>query len=199
MADNTSNNGSADALRHLDIEQHRGYLMRYARLQLRDQTAAEDAVQETLLAAVEGAARFSSKSSVRTWLTGILKHKIIDKLRRQAREQPLLAGDDLDRSEAEAIDTLFAADGHWREFPRNWDDPDRSLENKEFWKVFEMCAGLMPAKTARVLVMREVMDLSTEEICKELRITATNCWVMLHRARLNLRECLELKWFGKTR
>ena len=199
MADKSFNNGSAEVSRYLEIELHRGYLLRYARLQLRDQTAAEDAVQETLLAAVEGAARFSSKSSVRTWLTGILKHKIIDQLRRQAREQPLLAGDDLERGEAEAIDALFAADGHWRDFPRNWGDPDRSLENKEFWEVFEMCAGLMPVKTARVFVMREVMELSTEEICKELRITATNCWVMLHRARLSLRECLELKWFGTSR
>ena len=199
MADKSFNNGSAEVSRYLEIELHRGYLLRYARLQLRDQTAAEDAVQETLLAAVEGAARFSSKSSVRTWLTGILKHKIIDQLRRQAREQPLLAGDDLERSEAEAIDALFAADGHWRDFPRNWGDPDRSLENKEFWEVFEMCAGLMPVKTARVFVMREVMELSTEEICKELRITATNCWVMLHRARLSLRECLDLKWFGTSR
>ena len=140
MADHNTSSGSLDASRHLEIDQHRGYLMRYALLQLRHQTAAEDAVQETLLAAVEGGARFSGKSSVKTWLTGILKHKII-----------------------------------------------------------EMCAGLMPVKTARVFVMREVMELSTEEICKELGITATNCWVMLHRARLSLRECLELKWFGGSR
>ena len=199
MADNIANGGSLNAPRPLEIEQYRGYLIRYALLQLRDQTAAEDAVQETLLAAVEGGGRFSGKSSVKTWLTGILKHKIIDHLRRQSRETPLAASDDPERSEAEAIDALFAADGHWRDFPRSWDDPDQSLENKNFWEVFEMCAGLMPVKTARAFVMREVMELSTEEICKELGITATNCWVMLHRARLSLRECLELKWFGKSR
>ena len=198
MADNTPSSGPLNASRHLEIEQHRGYLMRYALLQLRDRTAAEDAVQETLLAAVEGTARFSGKSSVKTWLTGILKHKIIDQVRRQSREQPLAASDDAERSEAEAIDALFAADGHWRDFPRSWNDPDQSLENKKFWEVFETCAGLMPVRTARVFVMREVMELSTEEICKELGITATNCWVMLHRARLSLRECLESKWFGKS-
>jgi RNA polymerase sigma-70 factor, ECF subfamily len=181
------------------LEEFRGYLLRYASLQLRDPAAAQDAVQETLLAAIEGSGRFSGKSSVKTWLTGILKHKIIDHLRRQSREQPLLAdGVDSERSEAEVVDALFAADGHWRDAPAPWGDPDRSLENRQFWEVFESCAKLMPAKTARVFAMREVLELSTEEICKELGITATNCWVMLHRARLSLRACLELNWFGKS-
>jgi RNA polymerase sigma-70 factor, ECF subfamily len=183
---------------HAALDQHRSYLMRYALLQLRNATAAEDVVQETLLAGIEGIARFSGKSSVKTWLTGILKHKIIDHVRRQSREVSLNPGDDsTERSEAEAIDALFAADGHWLTFPTDWANPERNLENKKFWEVFEMCAKLMPARTARVFTMREVMELSTDEICKELGITATNCWVMLHRARLSLRECLELKWFGK--
>jgi len=178
------------------IEGERAYLLRYARLQLRDPALAEDAVQETLLAALEGAARFAGKSSLRTWLTGILKHKIIDHLRRAGREQPLTGGDD-ERSEAEAVDALFAADGHWREFPAQWGNPDAALENSRFWVAFEECTQRLPARTARVFMMREIMDMPTEEICKELDITATNCWVMLHRARLTLRECLELQWFGK--
>lgn len=179
------------------IERERAYLLRYARLQLRNPAQAEDAVQETLLAALEGAARFAGKSSLRTWLTGILKHKIIDHLRRAGREQPLTGIDD-DRSEAEAVDALFARDGHWREFPAQWGNPDAALENSRFWAAFELCTQRLPARTARVLMMREIMDMPTEEICKELDITATNCWVMLHRARLTLRECLELQWFGKT-
>jgi RNA polymerase sigma-70 factor (ECF subfamily) len=179
-------------------EQFRSYLLRYALLQLRDQTAAEDVVQETLLAAIEGRGRFAGKSAVKTWLTGILKHKIIDHLRRRGREQSLLGdGSDSEHSEADAADALFAAEGHWREAPANWGDPDRAFENRRFWEVFEMCAKLMPMKTAQVFTMREVLGLSTEEICKELGITTTNCWVMLHRARLSLRTCLELKWFGK--
>ena len=179
------------------IERERAYLLRYARLQLRNPAQAEDAVQETLLAALEGAARFSGKSSLRTWLTGILKHKIIDHLRRAGREQPLTGIDD-DRPEAEAVDALFAADGHWREFPARWGNPDAALENSRFWIAFEACALRLPARTARVFMMREIMDMPTEEICKELDITATNCWVMLHRARLTLRQCLELQWFGKS-
>lgn len=198
MADNNSSRADALGVSPGEVEQFRGYLMRYALLQLRDQTSAEDVVQETLLAAVEGGDRFSGKSTVKTWLTGILKHKIIDQVRRQSREQPLLQGEDDERSEADVIDGLFKADGHWQNFPANWGDPGNALENKRFWETFEMCARLMPVKTARVFMMREVMELSTEEICKELDITATNCWVMLHRARLSLRECLETKWFGRV-
>lgn len=198
MAANNTNQGSGEAPDLAALEQYRSYLVRYAQAQLRDAVAAEDAVQETLLAAIEGGSRFSGKSSVKTWLTGILKHKIIDHLRRQSREQPLNAHGDDERTEAEVIDAMFKADGHWQTFPGHWANPDQSLENKKFWEVFEMCAGAMPARIARVFMMRELMELSTEEICKELGISATNCWVMLHRARLSLRECLELKWFGKS-
>ena len=178
------------------VEAHRPYLMRYALLQLRDVTAAEDAVQETLLAALQSGSRYAGKSTVRTWLTGILKHKIIDHLRRQSRETPL-EEDREPRADADAdvANALFAEDGHWHEFPSDWGAPDRSFESRQFWEVFEMCVQVMPPRTARVFVMREVLELSTEEICKELAITTTNCWVLLHRARLALRACLEHKWF----
>lgn len=188
------NSVNADAVA---IERERGYLLRYARLQLRNPSQAEDAVQETLLAALEGIGRFSGQSSLRTWLTGILKHKIIDQLRRGAREQPL--NTDQDRSEADAVDALFAADGHWREFPADWGNPEAALENSRFRTAFELCLQRLPERTARVFAMREVMEMPTEEICQELQITATNCWVMLHRARLTLRECLELSWFDTSR
>jgi RNA polymerase sigma-70 factor (ECF subfamily) len=197
MADDNSAGAAALTVNPREVERFRGYLTRYALLQLRDQSAAEDVVQETLLAAIQGGSRFSGKSTVKTWLTGILKHKIIDQLRRQLREQPLLQSEDDDRSEGDIVDTLFKPDGHWQSFPASWGDPDKALEKKEFWETFEMCSKLMPVKTARVFMMREVMELTTEEICKELNITATNCWVMLHRARLSLRECLQTKWFGR--
>jgi RNA polymerase sigma-70 factor (ECF subfamily) len=187
---------SAPAVGANQIEQHRTYLLRYASLQLRDAGAAEDAVQDTLMAAIEGAARFSGKSSVKTWLTGILKHKIIDHVRRQSREQPLLS-EDSEGSESDIVDALFLEDGHWRQPPSNWGDPDKVLENKAFMAIFEACAKGMPEKTARAFMMREVMECDTDEICKALNVTTTNCWVLLHRARLSLRECLEMKWFGK--
>jgi RNA polymerase sigma-70 factor, ECF subfamily len=177
-----------------DLEQHRAYLMRYAQLQLRDQTLAEDVVQETLLAAIAGKKGFSGKSSYKTWLTGILKHKILDAMRRKSREQPLSA--DENESESDAVDAIFRNDGHWAQPPARWGDPEKSLENKKFWAIFERCSQLMPERNARVFMMREVMELSTEEICQELTITPTNLWVMLHRARLSLRECLDINWFG---
>jgi RNA polymerase sigma-70 factor (ECF subfamily) len=198
MPDDRPSNAEASRAAAADLEQFRGYLMRYAMLQLRDQNAAEDVVQETLLAAVEGRTAFSGRSSLRTWLTGILKHKIIDLIRRRSRERALIDDEEDERGEAEIVDGLFRADGHWQESPATWGNPENAFENQKFWETFELCARLMPAKTARVFMMREVMELSTEEICKELGITATNCWVMLHRARLSLRECLETKWFGRA-
>ena len=197
MADNNSASGDTPIVDSREVERFRGYLTRYALLQLRDQAAAEDVVQETLLAAIQAGARFSGKSTVKTWLTGILKHKIIDQVRRQSREQPLLQSEDDDRTESDIVDALFQPDGHWQTPPPKWGDPHNALEAKEFWETIEMCSKLMPMKTARVFMMREVLELTTEEICKELNITATNCWVMLHRARLSLRECLQTRWFGR--
>jgi RNA polymerase sigma-70 factor (ECF subfamily) len=185
-----------EAFEPRQVEEYRAYLMRYALLQLRDATAAEDAVQETLLAALQTGTGFAGRSSVRTWLTGILKHKIIDHVRRQSREQPLeRPEDEAGNGASDAADAVFAADGHWHDFPASWGAPDTSFESAQFWAVFEACVQVMPVRTARVFVMREVLELATEDICKELGITATNCWVLLHRARLSLRECLETKWF----
>ena len=178
-------------------EAHRGYLLRFALLQLRDPQLAEDAVQETLLAAVAGGAGFRGRSSLRTWLTGILKHKIADIQRRQAKETPLA---DLLRAEAGEesgeFDSLFRPDEHWQLAPGDWGDPERTLENKRFWEAFELCAQALGANAARVFMLREVQGLATEEICKELGITPTNCWVLLHRARMALRLCLEKNWFA---
>ena len=179
-----------------DLQQHRSYLLRYALLQLRDPHLAEDVVQETLVAALENRARFSARSSPRTWLVGILKHKILDILRKRSREVelPVVAGEAPD----DLLDSLFQQDGHWATPPREWADPEKSLENARFWEIFEQCCQRMPVKTARAFMMREFMDMSSGEICQELAISTTNCWVLLHRARLALRECLDLNWFGKA-
>jgi RNA polymerase sigma-70 factor (ECF subfamily) len=171
------------------VESERAYLLRYASLQLRDSHAAEDAVQETLLAALAGESSFAGRSNLRTWLTGILKHKIIDAIRRNTREGP--AGS------AEEFDALFDEKGHWLEMPSAWKDPDASLEQSQFFKTLEDCLARLPAKTAQAFMMREHLGLETDEICKELKVTSTHCWVLLYRARMALRLCLESNWFGK--
>jgi RNA polymerase sigma-70 factor, ECF subfamily len=172
------------------VEAERGYLLRYASLQLRDRHAAEDAVQETLLAALAGERAFAGRSNLRTWLTGILKHKIVDSIRRLSREAPL-AGD------AAELDALFDSRGHWVDPPAAWEHPHASLERKEFLSVLEECLGRLPAKTAQVFMLREHLGYETGEICKELAVTPTHCWVLLYRARVALRECLQQSWFVK--
>lgn len=177
------------------LEEYRPHLLRYALLHLRDNALAEDAVQETLLAALESRSKFSGKSSPKTWLIGILKHKIIDLFRKQAKEATQVNLEiELERSAGD-FDSLFHPDGHWNTLPQAWADPLKNLENKKFWEIFEICVKLMPTNTARVFMMREFLGQSTEEICKGMQISATNCWVMLYRARMSLRLCLEHNWF----
>ena len=176
------------------VQDHRDYLLRYASLQLRDPSAAEDVVQETLLAALQGEAGFKGRSNLRTWLTGILKHKIIDAIRRVARETTIADGDEGDGS---AFDRLFDANGHWVEHPAAWSDPDASLQQKQFFEVLEKCLAKLPAKTARVFMMREHLGVSTEDICKETGVTSTHCWVLLYRARMALQQCLDIHWFQR--
>jgi RNA polymerase sigma-70 factor (ECF subfamily) len=173
------------------VEGQRAYLLRYARLQLRDPHAAEDVVQETLLAALSGRSGFAGRSNLRTWLTGILKHKIVDAIRRLSRESPL-AGEEEDAD----FEALFDQRGHWSEMPAAWPGADSALEQKEFLIALEQCLACLPAKTAQAFMMREHLGLETAEICKELGVTPTHCWVLLYRARVALRRCLETNWFA---
>lgn len=179
---------------HRDLEALRPALVRFAVLQLRNDALAEDVVQEALIAVLEKPDRFAGDSSLRTYVTGILKHKIIDALRASSRECPIEPADG--QSEADVIDSLFKPDGHTVDMPRAWGDPDATLEQKDFFRVLEVCLERLPARTARIFMMREWLELDTDEICKELGISASNAWVMLYRARVQLRECLDLNWFG---
>lgn len=185
------------------LEQHRIYLLRFARLQLRNDAWAEDAVSETLLAALAKPQAFENKSQLKTWLVGILKHKVIDVLRVQTREASI--NFEADGDGGEELDALmFKKDGHFVNAPLVWDDasaamsgnPVERLSAQQFFKILEACTDKLPAAQGRIFLMREWLELSVEEICKELDLTSTNLYVQLHRARLRLRECLEINWFG---
>ncbi len=165
--------------------------MRFARCQLRNDAWAEDAVSETLLAALEKPGSFGGRSQLKTWLVGILKFKVIDQLRRHTREATVLVDEDGEDLE----DLLFEADGHWRQMPADWGSGYAALEQRQFFEVLERCHDLLPPVQGRVFMMREWLELDAPQICKELEITTTNLWVLLHRARLRLRDCLERQWF----
>ena len=172
----------------------RGYLLKFAMLQLRNTAWAEDAVSDTIVAALSKPQAFGNRSLLKTWLVGILKHKVIDALRHHRREVCITEpSDDAQEDPLEYI--AFKADGHYAETPADWGNPEEQADSKQFFAILEACASQLPPTQGRLFLMREWLELSVEEICKELDLTSTNLYVQLHRARLRLRECLELNWF----
>lgn len=174
------------------LNEHGDYLYRFALARLRDPHQAEDAVQETLLAAIKSNS-FEGESSARTWLTGILKHKIIDIQRKRLREQPVSDLIDMDASDT-SMDDFFDQQGHWLDKPQQLEMPDNALEQKQFLGVLSKCLDRLPVRLSALFMMRDVQELDNDNICKELNITPTNAWVMLYRARMGLRKCLEMNW-----
>lgn len=174
----------------------RADLLRFARLQLRNPELAEDLVQDTIEAALRHAGSFAGRSTVKIWVFSILRNRIVDHVRQAAHTVPMssLAGDGEDWQEQ--LDALFDQHGRWTDSarPTAWRGPEQSRRDREFWFVFELCLDHLPAAVARVFMMREFLGFETEEICRLLGITTGNCHVILHRARLKLRDCLERGW-----
>ena len=174
------------------VDRYGDYLYRFALARIKDPSLAEDLVQETLLAALQGRKGFQRRSALQTWLTAILKHKIIDHLRKKKRIQTI---EDID-AVGETVDGFYEKKGAWRIRPGNWDiNPAKVLEQRQFMDVLYRCLSELPERLAKAFVLREMEGLSTEELCKSMQITATNSWVMLYRARSYLRRCLEINWF----
>lgn len=176
----------------------RRLMVKFATLQLSNSHLAEDAVQEALMGALKNAKSFAGRAAVKTWVFAILKNKIADVLRqknRMADASILLC----ESEEAEDFSELFDPRGHWQkdERPANWGNPQDSLRQNQFWKIFEVCLDGLPGNQARVFMMKEFVELDAHEICSALGITTSNLNVMLHRSRLRLRECLENRWFMK--
>jgi RNA polymerase sigma-70 factor (TIGR02943 family) len=183
------------------VEEHGDYLFKYALLRLRDVGRAEDAVQETLLAALKGGKSFAGKSAEKTWLIGVMKNKISDYYRKASRETSFT---DLEFYRDEESDRFISEGpfkGGWiHELgPMEWSpNPGDSLDNQAFWKTFYECAAKLPKNVNTAFCLREIDEIDTKDICRMLNISENNLWVMLHRARMALRRCLEINWFGKS-
>jgi RNA polymerase sigma-70 factor (ECF subfamily) len=178
------------------LENLRKQMVKFATLQLSDSQLAEDAVQEALIGALKNADSFGGRAALKTWVFAILKNKIADVLRQKQR---LINASSLLREDEEEDDlsALFDRNGYWQpdKKPTAWADPEESLREGRFWQVFEACLENLPSNQARVFMMREFIELDSHEICKTVGITISNLNVMLHRARLRLRGCLENRWF----
>jgi RNA polymerase sigma-70 factor (ECF subfamily) len=181
------------------VDLYGDYLFKYAMMRLRDPTTAEDAVQETFLAALKGGKAFAGRSAEKSWLVGILKNKICDCYRRASRETPFTDLEFYADEESGRFVAQGAHKGAWIQElgPREWPNPGESLDNETFWQAYRDCSGRLPKNVAAVFNLREVDDLDSKEICRMLNISQRNLWVMLHRARMALRRCLETHWFGK--
>jgi len=179
------------------LDAHGDYLYRYALMRVRDAAVAEDLLQDTLLAGVGGHQTHAGRSSERTWLVGIMKHKVIDHFRRVARNsvcQLNAEGDD------ECFEDSGSWRGHWREerAPNSWAvDAGQCCESSEFWETFDRCLSQLPQQMSIAFTLREIDGLSSAEICEILNITPNNLWVLLHRSRSKLRQLLETNWFSR--
>ena len=182
---------SAEALLSL-----RADMLRFAQLQLRNTETAEDLVQEAIEAALRKSSSFVGQSTLKTWVFAILRNRIIDHLRTAKRTVPMSSLVDDDEDWQERLQALFNERGHWRDGarPAAWPNPEESMQTRQFWAVFETCLDHLPPATGRVFMLREFLGFESTEICAQLGITTSNCHVILHRARLKLRGCMDTGW-----
>ncbi|HEY5909258.1 MAG TPA: sigma-70 family RNA polymerase sigma factor [Verrucomicrobiae bacterium] len=182
------------------LDEYGDVLFSFAMVRVRERSTAQDLVQETFLAALKARGSFAGRSTERAWLFGILRNKLADYYRLQSREVPLEDPEKVPEEEG-----FFHASGPGKDgwisriAPKPWAAPDASLVSKEFQAAFQECVSALPEKVAQVFLRREVDEIASEEICKEFGISPNNFWVMLHRARMGLRRCLEVNWFGPKR
>jgi RNA polymerase sigma-70 factor (ECF subfamily) len=190
MASDVNNNACPDLHPERWVDDHADVLYRYAYLRVGERNTAEDLVQETFLAALEGIGRFDRRCSVQTWLISILRHKIADCLRQRGRDAALATEIDPDAPD-------FFAGGKWKYLPARWSaNPEAEASKKEFWDRFIQCLRRLSPALADAFLLREMNLMEPNEICGQLDISDTGLWSRLHRARLNLRHCLEKNWFS---
>jgi RNA polymerase sigma-70 factor (ECF subfamily) len=177
------------------VDLYGNYMYRYALARVADPETAQDLVQEAMVAAIQSYGRFQGRSSIKTWLIAILKRKIVDHYRRASNRQTT---DDIE-AVASNVDKMFDDSGHWRVHPNEWTvKPDVAFEQKEFMDVLYKCISALPDRLAEIFMLREFHEMNTKRICEKLEITESNSWVMLYRARMQLRQCLETNWLNEA-
>lgn len=178
------------------LQEYGDSLYRYALMQLKNQAAAEDVVQDALLSAYRAREQFQGKSSIKTWLTTILRNKIIDHVRKGKRD-PISGSDMLE--EDKTISSSFSSTGIWSKWLNSWtSSPEKLVEQQAFITQLTACLTALPSNLRQVFILRIVDNLETEEICEQLNISQNNVWVILYRSRMRLRECLEKNWFNQS-
>ena len=174
------------------VHEYSDALYRYARQRVRSKHQADDLVQETFLSAWRNVRQYNGAASVKSWLFTILKNKLIDHYRKVASQQIDLLGQD--------DSPFFDEADHWRigHYPQQWSvEAETKMETKEFYRVFDDCKSKLKELHASVFMMKYIDGLSSEEICRLLKLSAANYWVIMHRAKVQLRACLELNWFTR--
>jgi RNA polymerase sigma-70 factor (ECF subfamily) len=194
MADQISGKQTKDLLLDPDkwVQKHGDYLYNYAYSRVQSKEVAEDLVQETFVAGLKAMKSFQGRSSEITWLISILKRKVIDHYRKisGSKETTLSAF-------SSPFQQAGIHQGHWimERAPKEWKgDLDDPIHQQEFRGILEKCLSMLPDKLKAVFVLKYIEEINSEEVCKELGCTSSNLWVMMHRAKLRLRDCIELKW-----
>ena len=169
-------------------------LYRYGLARVRYPEVAEDLLQETLLAGLKAREGYEGKSSVQTWLVGILKYKIIDYFRKTSREVTEVYEEGMMNNDSDYFDET----GHWSVDFSSWSRPDKSIEQKQFMEVLQQCLNRLPPKMAQLFMLRELEGMNNEDICELMAISSiNNLWVILSRTRVQLRHCLDIQWFNQ--
>ena len=178
------------------VDRYGDLLYRYTLVRVRDQGVAEEIVQVTFLAALQATHTYAGRSSEKSWLFGILKHKILDHFREIKKNRTFDLSTDDDQDDPCGYDSM----GHWKKTPKDWRlDPEKSAENQELTEKLVLCLDDLSDKFRQIFVLKEIDGVSSEQICNEFNIKPTNLWVILHRARNQLKNCLEIHWFdGKN-
>ncbi len=174
------------------VDEHGDRLYRHALSRVKRAAVAEDLVQETFIAAMRSEKQFRGGVAPVNWLLGILRHKILDHFRAAYQAESAVEG----LPEDDELGELFDERGRWRQQPGPWTVEDDLISREEFWAAFRRCLDGLPARLREIFTLRVLDDVESDEVCKALRVSATNLWVSLHRARTRLRGCLEVNWFG---